>query len=251
MSRQCAFCPATSNFTGEHLWSNWINAVLPPTIRCSFKRVDTQSKKESVFTKEELSLTANVVCEECNSGWMSRVDSQEAKPSLKYLISDASPRVISIRKLISIAIFLFKTAVVADHMGTGGTPYFTVQERYTFRETLSIPAGVSMWIGALEDSARGTFTTAHVNPVAAGETDFGLFVFTYIVGHLVLQIVGAKWATHNPNRSYFPPIQRDEDSRFMSPFWPIGGSIRWPPPQYMPVTLLSDLTNRWRTYNIV
>jgi len=203
---KCAFCPSTAALTGEHLWSDWINGVLPPA-SYTFKKLDATTKKESTWGGKELNLKAKVVCETCNSGWMSDIENGEAKPALSPLIRDTSPRVLPIRTLISIGIFLFKTSVVADHVGTGGDPFFTIEERHGFRETLRVPPGLSMWIGALEESFRGTFKTLHVIPIAATENDFGLYVFTYVVGHLVLQLVGAKWAKLNP-RMILPPKQR-------------------------------------------
>ena len=26
---KCAFCPNVANLTGEHIWSDWINKILP------------------------------------------------------------------------------------------------------------------------------------------------------------------------------------------------------------------------------
>jgi hypothetical protein len=243
---ECAFCPSTAALTGEHLWSDWINAVLP---KSSYTFVlKRQGQGEKTFQKDELDLKARVVCGDCNHGWMSRIENDEAKPSLSPLIRDTSMRQVSIGTLISIAIFLFKTAVIADHMGTGGTPYFTLEERYRFRETLSIPFGLSMWIGALDHSYRGTFRTLHAVPIAVTENDFGVYVFTYIVGHVVLQLVGAKWASRNP-RVILPPKQRDTDSDYMTWFWPIAGSVQWPPRLYVPVRFLNDLTDRWKNSN--
>jgi hypothetical protein len=249
MAKECAFCPSTAALTGEHLWSDWINGVLPRS-GYVFKKVDAKTKKESTWEGKELNVKARVVCNTCNSGWMSDVEGREAKPALSPLISDTSSRVLPIGVLVSIGIFLFMKAVIADHLGTGGDPFFTIEERHRFRETLCIPPGLSMWIGALEDGFRGTFKTLHVIPVAATENDFGLYVFTFVVGHLVLQLVGAKWATRNP-RIILPPKQRDSDSDYVTWFWPIVGSVRWPPPKYIPVGFLDNLTDRWKTYNVV
>jgi hypothetical protein len=247
MPKECTFCPSTATQTGEHLWSDWINGILPKSTY-TFKRVETRTQKESTWSGEELNLKARVVCGKCNHGWMSDIEKNEGKPALSPLIRDTSPKVLPIRILISIGIFLFKTAVIADHASTGNSPFFTIEERYRFRKTLCIPPGLSMWIGALEDSFRGTFKALHVVPVAATENDFGLYVFTYVVGHLVLQLVGAKWATHNP-RVILPPKHRDSDSDYVIWFWPIAGSIRWPPPKYVPMRLLDNVTDRWKTYN--
>jgi len=244
---QCIFCASVAS-SREHLWSDWINGILPKSTY-TFKKVDAVTKRERVWEDDELNVKSKLTCIGCNTGWMSRVENDDAKPSLGPLIRGTSARVIPIRLLISIGIFLFMKSVVADHVGTGGDPFFTIEERYSFRNELSIPSGLSMWIGALEDSSRGTFKTLHVVPRAATENDFGLYIFTFVVGHLVLQLVGAKWATHNL-RTILPPKQRESDSDYMTWFWPITSSVRWPPPKYIPVSLLDNLTNRWKTYSI-
>jgi hypothetical protein len=246
---RCAFCPSTATQTGEHLWSDWINAILPA-------RTFTFSKREKGNVKSwqasELNLKARVVCGPCNHGWMSDIDNNEAKPILRHLIVDLGPRRISIYRLISIALFAFKTAVVADHMGTGGTPIFTEAERYAFRETLKLPSGLFMWIGALGSYNRGTFKSRHLVPEARGENDLGLYVFTYAAGHFVVQLAVARWSTHNPKRPLSPIMEQSAewDSR-MTPFFPpITGRIVWPPPEFLTYQTLDELTERWTTFTL-
>lgn len=110
---------------------------------------------------------------------MSEIDNKEAKPILRHLMLDLSPRKVPFAHLVSIGIFAFKSAVIGDFMGTGGTPIFTKEERYAFRERLEIPGGIYMWLGALPYNTRGTFKTRHVEPQASSKYDFGLYVFTY------------------------------------------------------------------------
>jgi hypothetical protein len=184
---------------------------------------------------------------------MSEVENDYAKPTLGPLIRSLSARTLSFNTLVNIGIFLFLKSVVGDHMTKGGDPFFSLSERYTFENSLSIPFGPVMFIGALEDTFKGTFRTAHVVPKSATENDFGLYVFTFAVGHLVLQLVGAKWATLNAKRNLaFPAIsQKPEDAVYMTPYWPPVETVQWPPSQHLPVGLLNQVTDRWRTYNII
>src|ERR1700734_3223178 len=108
---ECAFCPSTAKLTGEHLWSDWFNGIFLNR-SYMFQKVKTVTKHVKRWKGDQLNLDTNVVCGECNSGWMSKVDNDEAKPILRHLAVDATPRKLPIRLLISLAIFGFKTAVV-------------------------------------------------------------------------------------------------------------------------------------------
>jgi hypothetical protein len=78
-----------AKMSGEHLWSDWITKVLPPmrhhfTLRDQFGGVEQ-------FTKTSLDLTAKVVCEQCNNGWMNDLENNEAKPALTDMIRYGNP----------------------------------------------------------------------------------------------------------------------------------------------------------------
>jgi hypothetical protein len=167
------------------------------------------------------------------------------------MLLDTRRRTIPLRLIISLAIFAFKTAVVADHMATYGEPFFSREQRHAFARTLKIPGGVFMWFGALDHRNRGAFKTRYVVPQVAAKYDFRFYVFTYCVGHFVLQVVGTKWTTHDPKRRFpFPWIdQHPGDSTVSTPFWPIpivdGMSFQWPPPDYLPDNRINALANRW------
>jgi len=220
-----------------------------------YRRVDTATQKVSSWEASGLNLKARVVCGECNSGWMSEVDGNEAKPILRHLIADTSSRKLPIRVLISMAVFGFKTAVVADHMTVRGTPFFSKEQRHKFAGTLEIPGGVFMWFGALGQNRKGAFKSRHVIPAIPSRDDFHLYAFTYAVGHFVLQVVGAKWTRDDPQRSLrFPFIEQNpSDERFMTAFWPIGNwsSLTWPPPRYLTEDSIDGLANRWGKLNFI
>lgn len=217
----------------------------------TFVRQNSETLERIAWTSDELDLKANVVCGKCNSGWMSKVDNQEAKPVLSDLIPSLRAIQVPIRKSISLAIFAFKTAVVADHMGIH-PPFFTREQRHSFASTLSIPGGVFMWLGALEHRRSGAFKTRRVVPANSTKDDFLLYCFTYTVGHFVLQVVGIKWVTHSSERMPFPIIEQNpHDKRFMTPFWPNVASLRWPPDTCLPSDSIDELANRWGKLNLM
>jgi hypothetical protein len=254
MPQECAFCPATACFTGEHLWSNWINKVLTDR-SYQFRRLDKKTQKISSWESGELNMKARVVCGDCNSGWMSKVDNQEAKPILRHLIADPAKRILQLRSIISLAVFGFKTAVVADHIGAQREPFFTREQRHAFARNLQLPGGLFMWLAAVETQTRGAFKTRYVVPEIVTEDDFRFYVFTYCVGHFALQVVGTKWTTDDPNRAYpFPVIEQNpSDSIVSTSFWPIQtqSAFSWPPSAYLPEDSIDAFAGRWGTLNLI
>lgn len=248
-ARECAFCPKVAKLTGEHLWSDWMNGFLSPG-GFRYQRKNVGDPVVRTWGMSGLDVKTNVVCETCNSGWMSDLDNNEAKPAIGPLLIDPSPKKISIYRQISVAIFGFKTCVVGDYIGTGGTPIFTRDERYAFRETLRIPPGIFMWIGALRDTRKGIFKTRHIKQEARSENDVGLYVFTFAAAHFVMQLACARWTAGDPNRP-FPILGQNPlwDDR-MIPFYPPTGSIQWPPPQFLTHNSLDKLTDRWNTFTL-
>lgn len=73
----CAFCPATANITGEHLWSDWASRVLGPR-KYNLHREMPDGRVLRWATKG-LNEKAPVVCGDCNNGWMSDIEG-ELKP---------------------------------------------------------------------------------------------------------------------------------------------------------------------------
>jgi len=82
---------------------------------------------------------------------MSCIENEHGKPVLTPLIE--GDKVVSIDQTAarSIAIWAFKTAVVMDHAHKlFGQPYFSFEERSTFRQTLTIPHDSVVWMGMFQ-----------------------------------------------------------------------------------------------------
>src|SRR4051794_16250232 len=94
----CIFC-GRPGMSKEHVFSDWINDVLPPDgthNRIRIRGFDAGGGINNPFHDASThrqggpaTLTARVVCEECNSGWMSKLQDR-AKPVLIPLINGKS-----------------------------------------------------------------------------------------------------------------------------------------------------------------
>jgi hypothetical protein len=168
---------------------------------------------------------AKVVCESCNNGWMSDIETQHAKPSMTDLILGKPNTPIGQSRATSIAIFAFKTAVILNHMHRRVEPFFRPSVRHRFRQHLAIPGNVTMWMAGFSPS-KGEVQTWYSDGKLSPANSIELYTCTYAVGHFVFQVVG-QWQ----NRlTAFRPHDAAFD-RIAVPFWPAGllpQNLRWP-----------------------
>ncbi|WP_101760146.1 hypothetical protein [Oceanicoccus sp. KOV_DT_Chl] len=94
MSNPCIFCNLNGKKSKEHLWPEWMHPFLPlEGDGENIRETNTFKWKEQVDAKElkrqgHLTTTKfRVVCRACNSGWMSRLES-EVKPMLSKILQN-------------------------------------------------------------------------------------------------------------------------------------------------------------------
>jgi hypothetical protein len=69
MAAECAFCPSTAKLSGEHIWSDWMNALFPG------KKKYLNIIERTIWSSNALDWKAKVISEPCNNGWMSNIES--------------------------------------------------------------------------------------------------------------------------------------------------------------------------------
>lgn len=193
----------------------------------------------------EIDWRAKVVCAKCNNGWMSKIESEHAKPVLTPLIKDVDAIPITASLARSLAIFTFKTAVVIDHAHKlSGEPYFMLDDRNAFREQLTIPENTAMWMGRFEGHSRKIKTQSvhHAGNLSPAQP-LKMYVFTCAIGSVVLQLVHAKVS----GIAGFEPLPGFEYT--MAPFWPkLFPNLIWPfKPSLTTDSEFEALRDRWRT----
>jgi hypothetical protein len=216
MPTECAFCPSTAKLSGEHVFSDWMNALLPGP-----KRFQDIIKKRH-WAESKLNWKAKVVCEPCNNGWMSEIEWLNAKPSMAELIVGKVDIPIPQSRARAIAIFAFKTTAVIEHMNRTRTArFFSRSVRHRFRQTLEIPPTVNMWMAGYLPLGQGRCTTIYHELPKADSLE--LYVCTYAIGHFVFQVV----AERKPSSWALSPITGFE--HLAVPFWPrVPSGFMWP-----------------------
>ena len=245
---KCAFCIRRATLNGEHIFSNWMNRLFGPgTNSIVFRQNDENKNVVRKWTADMLNLKTRVVCPDCNSGWMSRLEEHHAKPALQDMIRHGSAVSLLPRGIASIAAFAFKSAVISDHMHREGRPFFTNEARKRFMMSLSIPSGVQMWLASLDPAKPRSGLVKSRYP------HIPFYAFTYGVGHFLVQVVATKYHRSRFQSHMDQPTftQPDVWNDFSVPFWPSSGDpVAWPPRKHVTNDLVDAFVDRWRNLNL-
>jgi len=192
--KECGFCfKEATQLTGEHIFSDWMNKIFTKPWERRFSLPDG---RVFAFGAAELNWKEKVVCGDCNSGWMSAIESDHAEPMLTPLIVGQIGIPISEEWSRSIALFAFKTAAVIDLMPEikkRTSSFFSKRIRTDFRKNLTIPPSVWMWMCAYipEHYRADVFASAyHTEVPVIGPMQF--YIVTYAIGHFVFQVLSLK-----------------------------------------------------------
>lgn len=246
--RTCIFCPST-NLNREHIWSDWINKCVPKTMY-TFRRKN-KSGQYHYWQSPELNLKAKVVCKNCNGGWMNRLEQFEAKPSMCDMIGRGGAVSLLPRGIASIVAFAFKTSVLSNHIGVySHDPFFTVEQRYTFRDTLQVPAGVHVWLFSVNTPVGiSGKLNSYFGRILDVEDRFKIFVCTFSIGFLGIQLLASKWENPAGRVSPFPHIRQAHAwGKIAVPLFPNDGTpVPWPPPFQVSHDAINEFCNRWKS----
>ncbi|MFZ1938197.1 MAG: hypothetical protein WAU67_03800 [Terracidiphilus sp.] len=220
---ECAFCDNTAKLTAEHITSKWMGELFPG--RKQFKHTNRFGEQKE-WIASGLDLTAKVVCEPCNVGWMSRIEAKHARPVMSPLMLGKIDAVFGANEARSLALFAFKSAVVIDYAQRHREPFFSRRLRHAFRKSLFIPNIVGMWmVPYLPDRHKSRFDFRI--SLSKGELtpgyDLQLYICTFGLGALAFQVVAHKQLFF----ADFRPLPGFED--LAVPFWPtLQPNYVWP-----------------------
>jgi hypothetical protein len=246
---KCAFCDGDGvDKGGEHLWDDWLNKELPKKRYNAKKRLSIDSPAIKFVTRG-LNEKVPAVCSRCNSGWMCGLTAK-MKERFSATILEGAPFSLDAGDAALLAAFTFMKATVKDYC-YGKDPFFTRAARERLRESLTIPPLVKMWFAAHQGAAQYAFhSNFHIVSTSAPGPIYGMefFSYTYIVGHLALQLLAPRWkdicdrdkplVTLAPNAYWRPATVQ---------FWPDRGeTLLWPPEKYLGDSVIEQFINRFQ-----
>jgi hypothetical protein len=197
------------------------------------------------FESRSLKWTTKVVCGNCNNTWMSDLTGKMKAIAEKMILS-AHITALTPGDLTVIAQYAFMKSIVADRSHENSESFFDFSQRHSFRENLLIPRGVQMWLAALPFQ-HALFKSMRIEAPLNTPRRFEMDVFTYGVGHLVIQVAASRWAKKSMRRHADPPVltQGSDWDTCSIPFWPRVTGISWPPLQFMGRELIDTFVSRW------
>jgi hypothetical protein len=194
----CLFCPNKAD-SREHLFPDWLNEVLgyvEPTYLFLGKKRGWRSDKPATHK-------LRVVCEVCNTGWMSGIE-RAAQPILTPMIL-GQPRHLTIDEQRTIATWAFSRTVVGEQLSRSNVA-IPEADRLWLRDHHEPPpharvfaAGTDgrWWlpgsgrVGNVHFSATkmiANLDQTHISPALAKDALVG-YSATILVRHLALQVV--------------------------------------------------------------
>jgi hypothetical protein len=235
MIHVCMFCGG-GPLTSEHVFARWLR-----------DRIAADIKQVNVFDAEGLPLwsmgsfdiEANVVCEKCNSGWMSRLESA-CNPLLGDSMLYGSALQLNEQQQRTVSMWAVKTAMVLEaHRRRDPFKYLSASHAAWMPDHSSPPSGTTVRMFA-RPAGEGEFVITRSVGILPrhpkGEPkeridDSKAYVSTFVVGFMGFQVFGVHGFKNDlPPGLGLTPWLQEHTIRL----WPtIGGAIRWPPPRLM------------------
>lgn len=251
--RQCGFCPSTASLTNEHLRSDWVNKLLTGRTHHYDIYQRSYGVEPTRWTAKRFDVKAKVVCGDCNSGWMSRIDNDAKHVLQDIMLHDCNVCILP-QGLVAIAAYMMKSAFVGDYITRHRGPFFDQHTRQCFAHSRRPLEEAHMWLGRIQQARsqkKGIYKTRYGQP--HGATDVRLldtYVFTFSVESILLQLAITRFSDPLVGDSAYSP-ELDQEKRLdalLIPFWPprtVSRGIEWPPTQNIHYSQLEEVADRF------
>jgi len=218
-----------------------MNKLFPGMKDVTFRNLEMDGTVLKQWTAPKINMKTRVVCDRCNNGWMSVLEQELAKPAMADLILGNRIGELSKKRARGLSLFAFKTAVIANRSLPDSEFFFTTSERYSFRESLTIPPDVTMFLVGMENVKGGGFGSFNVSwRHRPKKPDLSLNVCSFWVGQLGFQVISAKCT--GPHKVESLPTPPGLTACFYPTLEP---GIRWPRKNVLGVQAFNDFSNRW------
>ena len=225
----CAFCGSTKRPRGkEHVLPDWLSTIGLDLSPVEY-HVGPLNRVARRWTSSPFTATVGAVCDDCNHGWMSRLE-RSAKPILTPLIHGEARQVPDDDQRV-IAARAFKTALVSmlsssdEERARGyGVPAAEYTALYAARDQPEPLPYSQFWIGyyaGQRPSGTIRLVPMVIELEGISEPDVpAAYLVTVAIGKLLVQ--GVRFTT--------PILYVDVTTEPELPrIWPSRGAIAWPP----------------------
>lgn len=222
--RKCLFCAnvATSH---EHYFPEWIydlETSTPPYVLTVGAHKPISVYRENAKTKQ--------VCEDCNFGWMSNLESAVSK-----LVGPLSRDIefwLTVEGQTLIARWAVKTSMVLESLDRRayGKYGHAQQERDAIRSGTCLPARTQIWMGRYAQTGLGAFGDRFDLNVPKIPVICGGRKTNFIIGHLLIQAISIVAPAKYDHIAIPLRVKAAPWRRALIQIWPATSQTRWPPP---------------------
>lgn len=214
------------------MFPKWLNEVIPGQVG---RLLDVQEKHTGIRPREWLrpgpaKETVGTVCEDCNTGWMSRLEDC-ARAVLSPLIRGETAELRN-AELVLVATWATKTAIVIESRNPSEQYVSTPEMRAIVMDEQRPPASIQVDAFTFEgEPLSGYWHDAAAVRDPAGVANYAVTVMTF--GHLGLRVVDDQANLHAPLSGMKAPAIRG-----VVTIYPSLSALNWP---LVPVLKETDL----------
>jgi hypothetical protein len=191
--RTCMFCGNRVS-TVEDAWPLWLMTRFPESGKArTYREIGVRTLGDWSTPKPRLRVKR--LCKDCNSGWMSRLEST-AKPLFGSILDQQLVAIDPSAQLI-LARWATKTAMVLETIDSNRSWFYDEIERLLMCETQTIPQRTSVWIAKCVDHPN-IYSAAKDLWASPNNTGVHAFATTMGFGSLALQVVSIKVPANIP-----------------------------------------------------
>lgn len=236
---QCLFCP-TTKLTKEHVWPDWLvenyKQKVPPRRGLYRGTITIQQKVTRSFIQGTITERRSLVCDRCNSNWMSAIENF-AKDRLWPLIEFGNSKQIklSVEAQCAIAVWVQLRSFVFDALyEPPAEPHYSFDERLAFandpHQFAPLP-NTYIWLCPFVGKQWSVDRRVLNGYPIKGDIDARIHIASGLANRLAFQLFTAKGTTVcTPNFDMLGKLGWTDTT---VQIWPCVGDAQWPPSVYI------------------
>ncbi len=189
------------------------------------------------WTADTLDMVARVVCERCNTGWMSDLEIA-AKPLLLPLLR-GNLHVLDGPSQRVVAAWAVKTALAMALANTPPRPIEAIHYRSMTRARLRPPPNTFVWLAAYRGPRHAFHAPRSLMLTGTSGGSAEAYASTFNVGRPIFHVVGH---SHNERLAF---TKGGAWPRMTAQIWPVMDLTPWPPPMILDDDALLALAASW------
>jgi hypothetical protein len=227
--------------TAEHLWPDWLRRredIREARTHTEILWHRTNAPVRRDYDDQPFKRKANVVCGDCNHGWMSDLE-QRTEQLLDGMLAGRG-RALHQTGQRTLAAWALKSAMMFDQGSPAAARVVPPEHYEALYRTGEPPIGVRVWIGAYDETQTAVAGVVAAEVTALGQEDppgRNVYVRTFTVGTVAFQVFG----TSNPA---LYELDYDWPEPNVHRIWPRRDSVTWLPRPALTDAALDQFSSR-------